>query len=88
MRDNKYNGWSNRNTYLFHLHFADHIHTMEDYEHYKNVTIANQEAVSEFLSEQVHVFFCDVLQIADINWNELEEAYKQEIQLQKLNSIN
>jgi len=85
MSDTKYNGWTNRNTYLFQLHFGDEIETLEDFEFHKNNLIKTHEQVSAFLGEKVHMFFSDTLDISGINWHELKAHVEQEIELQKSN---
>ena len=81
----KYNGWTNRNTYLFNLHFGDIILTLEDFEYHKQNLITNHEQVSAFLGEKVHMFFSDSICISNINWHELKAHVEHEIELQKLN---
>jgi hypothetical protein len=84
----KYNGWTNRETWLVNLHFGE---TLQDYsgEYYlegeaveHNLATLLEDWLDELLEpdlENVSSFIKDYIDFSLIDWNELAEHYITEI---------
>ena len=72
MTDNRCNGWANRETWLVNLWFENSLEGMS----------ADQieETVRNYVEEKIGTngFLVDMLDIDCINWQELEEHYKED----------
>ena len=86
MTDNKYNGWTNYETWLFNLHFDNYFEedarqVKDVYELSKIIESAAAEYVSEELQVQ-HGFIGDMLNSAlrSINYYEIAEHYMEDIE--------
>jgi hypothetical protein len=77
---NKYNGWTNRETWLVNLHFGDYFQEVaEDGQQ----LMANyiQETIWDMFEEaNIPPFFADMIDLGIVNWKELEEHYVTEEQ--------
>lgn len=82
----KYNGWTNRETWLVNLHFGDDDYSIRDYVQQANGDIStvadNLESwVRDYVEEalrETHGFISDMLNLSSVNWYELAEGYVQE----------
>ena len=77
---NRYNGWTNRETWLVNLHFGDYFQEVaEDGQQ----LMANyiQETIWDMFEEaNIPPFFADMIDLGIVNWKELEEHYVTEEQ--------
>jgi hypothetical protein len=80
MRNEEYNGWTNRETWLVNLHWGDII--AEVFEEIDLATLADciEEFVWERLDEELttNSIFRDFIDLASVNWIELAEHYISE----------
>jgi hypothetical protein len=83
MTDTKYNGWTNRETWLVNLWFGD-MFSGDDGD---DTTFPNHwtaEAIETFIIDQVECttnqggFVADMIDISGINYTELENHYKED----------
>jgi hypothetical protein len=77
---NKYNGWTNRETWLVNLHFGDY---------FQEVAEGGQQLMANYIQEtiwdmfeeaNIPPFFADMIDLGIVNWKELEEHYVTEEQ--------
>ena len=69
MEDNKYNGWTNRETWLVNLHFNPE--SKEDLERIK-------EEIDELEESIQNMFLRDYVDFSKIDWYDLEKSMPEE----------
>ena len=73
----KYNGWTNRETWLVNIWFMD----SQDYDETISAEYI-EELVSEYVYEQIEAsgFIADMIDMGCINWQELADSHNSEIE--------
>ena len=73
----KYNGWTNRETWLVNIRFMD----SQDYDETISAEYI-EELVSEYVYEQIEVsgFIADMIDMGCINWQELANSHNSQIE--------
>ena len=73
----KYNGWTNRETWLVNIWFMD----SQDYDETISAEYI-EELVYEYVYEQIEVsgFIADMIDMGCINWQELADSHNSEIE--------
>jgi hypothetical protein len=94
MNQEKYNGWTNRETWLVNLHYSNIIDTNvnefiynEETEEHRQVTRAEIATYIEELFDilieeqwdQIPSFFQDMIDLSLIDWYDLAEQYIDEV---------
>ena len=69
----KYNGWTNRETWLFNLWYGDFINSYNDYLIQRDVF---EEEHRNLLNTIGTCIWSDLIEINQIDWNDLEQTYK------------
>ena len=76
--NNKYNGWTNRETWLVNLWFGDELTVMQ--EDGESITAEFIESmVTDYVDQIVPTssFVADMIDLQCINWDELAEHYQE-----------
>lgn len=71
--ENKYNGWTNRETWLFNVWYGDNINCEADYWIQKSCFENDYYDTKAKIGNNI---FSDMLNINLINWNDLLTTYK------------
>lgn len=72
--ENKYNGWTNRETWLFNVWYGDYIDCEADYWIQK---ACFENDYYDMKAKMGNNIFNDMLDVGLINWNELELTFKE-----------
>ena len=73
MTDETYNGWSNRETWLFNVWYGDDLASEFDYWERKELCLSEYYEAKDKIGNNM---FNDMLNINLVNWNELLSTYK------------
>jgi len=77
---NKYNGWTNRETWLVNLHFGDYFQEVAEDGEQVMADYIEQTVWDLFDEANIPPFFSDMIDLGIVNWKELEEHYVTEEQ--------
>jgi hypothetical protein len=80
MSNEKYNGWTNRETWLVNLHWGEVIDEVFDEIDLQTLADCIEDFVWERLDEELttNSIFRDFIDLAVVNWRELAEQYISE----------
>lgn len=78
MSSNKYNGWANRETWLFNVYYGDNIESLEDYHSQKSLCYQEYYTVKDTIKFYGGGMFSDMLDIEVIDWNDLLAHYQSD----------
>lgn len=80
MSNEKYNGWTNRETWLVNLHWGETIAEIFDEIDVRTLSECIEDFIYEQLDEELapHSIFRDFIDLAVVDWRELAEHFISE----------
>ena len=87
MSDNKYNGWTNRETWVINVWMGDYFQGVSDDGQQLLADYIEETVWDMFHEADIPLMFADMIDLGVVNWVELSEHYDRETDFQATRDV-
>ena len=87
MSDNKYNGWTNRETWVINVWMGDYFQGVSDDGQQLLADYIEETVWDMFHEADIPLMFADMIDLGVVNWVELSEHYVRETDFQATRDV-